>query len=157
MSCCALAAHWLIKEAELPNTKQEVPQAQDRCQHEGAKPEEEKMPVTISCHCGRIRIEVDAELREVVECNCSVCTRSGFLHWYVEPDHVRYLSQGQSVSTYWWRSAAGGQHFCSNCGMAVLRTSTQYPPPLSVNARCIEGIDLAALNIRQFDGKNAYP
>ena len=31
------------------------------------------------------------------------------------------------------------------------------PPPVSVNARCIEGIDLATLTIRQFDGKNLIP
>lgn len=115
------------------------------------------MNVTVSCHCGRIRLEVSAQLTEVVECNCSICVRSGFLHWYVQPDQVRFLTQKQGVSTYWWRSATGGQHFCSNCGTAVLRTSTEYPPPVSVNARCIEGVELASLTIRQFDGKHAYP
>lgn len=115
------------------------------------------MTVSVSCHCGRVRLEVDDEVEEVVECNCSVCTRSGFLHWYVDPEKVRYLTEGQGVSTYWWRSAAGGQHFCTNCGTAVLRTSTQYPPPLSINARCIDAVDLSTLTIRQFDGRNAYP
>ena len=65
--------------------------------------------------------------------------------------------QGQGVSTYWWRSADGGQHFCRTCGIAVIRTSTAYPPPLSINARCIEGIELGALTIRQIDGKHLYP
>jgi hypothetical protein len=115
------------------------------------------MAVYVSCHCGRIRLEVDAELDEVVSCNCSICARSGFLHWYVAPERVKYLTTGQGVSTYWWRSATGGQHFCSNCGIAVVRTSTAYPPPLSINARCIEGIDLSTLKIRDFDGKHAYP
>lgn len=115
------------------------------------------MSVFVSCHCGHIRLEVIAELGEVVECNCSICVRSGFLHWYVEPHQVRFLTEKHGVSTYWWRSATGGQHFCPNCGTAVLRTSTQYPPPVSVNARCIEGIDIASLTIRQLDGKHAYP
>ena len=110
----------------------------------------------VSCHCGRVRLEVEAELAEVVECNCSICQRSGFLHWYVPPESVTYLSETQGVSTYWWRSATGGQHFCPNCGIAVVRISTQFPPPVSINARCSEGIDLATLSIRQFDGRNAY-
>jgi hypothetical protein len=38
-----------------------------------------------------------------------------------------------------------------------VRTSTEYPPPISVNARCIEGVELSTLKIRQFDGKHAYP
>ena len=108
----------------------------------------------VSCHCGRVRLEVDAELAEVYACNCSLCTRSGFLHWYVKPEQVKYLTQGQGMSTYVWRSVTGGQHFCSNCGNAVIRTSTQYPPPISVNARCIEGIDIGTLDIRQGDGRS---
>jgi hypothetical protein len=46
-----------------------------------------------SCHCGGIQIEITAELSEVVECNCSVCRRSGFLHWYVQPEQVRLRRQ----------------------------------------------------------------
>jgi hypothetical protein len=107
----------------------------------------------VSCHCGRIVLEVAAELGTVYACNCSICTRSGFLHWYVEPDQVQLLSPSQLLSTYVYRSIGGGQHFCPSCGNAVFRTSTQYPPPLSVNARCIEGIDIAALDIQPLDGR----
>jgi hypothetical protein len=39
----------------------------------------------------------------------------------------------------------------------VMRISTEFPPPVSVNARCIEAIDLSTLTIRQFDGRHAYP
>ena len=115
------------------------------------------MPYFVSCHCGNLRLEVDAELGEVVECNCSICSRTGFLHWYVKPEQVKLLTQSVSMHTYWWRSATGGQHFCPVCGIAVVRTSTEYPPPVAVNARCIEGVDITTLKIRQFDGKHAYP
>jgi hypothetical protein len=111
----------------------------------------------VSCHCGRIQLEVAAELDEVVECNCSICSRSGFLHWYVAPEQVKLLTQKQQLSTYVWRSATGGQHFCPTCGIAVLRTSTQYPPPISINARCLEEVDIAGLTLRPFDGKHAIP
>src|SRR5262249_31737747 len=117
------------------------------------------MPTTfkVSCHCGNIRLEVTAELSEVVDCNCSICVRSGFLHWYVAPEQVRLESPSRRFSTFVWRSVSGGQHFCPTCGIAVMRTSTQYPPPISINARCLEEVDLASLTIRRFDGKHAYP
>jgi hypothetical protein len=114
-------------------------------------------PFKVSCHCGDIQLEVSAELGEVVECNCSICVRSGFLHWYVAPDQVQLKTQGRLLHTYFWRSATGGQHFCPTCGVAIIRTSTQHPPPVSINARCIEDIDIAALKIRPFDGKHLYP
>jgi hypothetical protein len=114
-------------------------------------------PHRISCHCGLIRLEIAAELGEVVECNCSICSRSGFLHWYVASEEVKLLTQKRQLATYVWRSATGGHHFCPTCGIAVIRTSTQYPPPVSVNARCLEDVDPARLTIRQFDGRHAFP
>jgi len=114
-------------------------------------------PVKVSCHCGNFQLEVSAELGEVVECNCSICVRSGFLHWYVTPEQVKLKTPGRLLHTYLWRSATGGQHFCPTCGIAIIRTSTQYPPPVSINVRCIEDVDIATLNIRPFDGKHEYP
>lgn len=36
-----------------------------------------------SCHCGSVRFEVEGELEQVVECNCSHCSRKGYLLWFV--------------------------------------------------------------------------
>jgi hypothetical protein len=38
---------------------------------------------TLSCHCGAIRLECNAPLERLGECNCSTCGRHGFLHWKV--------------------------------------------------------------------------
>jgi hypothetical protein len=110
-----------------------------------------------SCHCGRIRLEIAGELAEVVACNCSICARSAFLHWYVAPERVTLLSQKERLSTYVWRDVAGGHHFCPTCGIAVIRTSTRYPPPMSINARCLEGVEIDSLKLRPFDGKHLLP
>jgi hypothetical protein len=37
-------------------------------------------PYNLSCHCGAVRLEVDAELSGLTECNCSICARSGRGH-----------------------------------------------------------------------------
>jgi hypothetical protein len=114
---------------------------------------------TVSCHCGRIKFEVTAELRRVRECNCSICGSSGYLHWYIEPGQVKLLTERQSMSSYVWRSLSGFHHFCPICGVAVLRSMVALDQArrLSVNARCVEGIDLATLEIEQWDGKHLVP
>src|SRR5262245_51884510 len=32
-----------------------------------------------SCHCGRVSFEVEGDLGQVMECNCSHCSRKGYL------------------------------------------------------------------------------
>jgi hypothetical protein len=112
-------------------------------------------PYLLSCHCGVIRFEVDAELADLQECNCSTCARHGFLHWKVPVDAVRLITQKVQLSTYLWRDAVGGHHFCPTCGTPLMRTG--YPQHVSLNARCIEGIDIFELAIGRFDGLREMP
>src|SRR5262245_21085165 len=62
-------------------------------------------PYSVSCHCGAIRLSVDAELSGLEECNCSTCGRSGFVHWKVPVDAVRLITQKRMLATYLWRDA----------------------------------------------------
>ncbi len=108
----------------------------------------------LSCHCGAVRLEVNAALTEVLECNCSTCGKSGFLSWYVPTDAVRLASPSVGMSSYYWRFASEGLHFCSNCGTPTHRS---WKDRISVNARCIEDIDVFELETRQIDGKHNVP
>jgi hypothetical protein len=113
-------------------------------------------PYSVSCHCGALRFEVDADLEEVQECNCSTCGRHGFLHWKVPSAAVRLLSKKRLVSVYKWRDVVGGHEFCPTCGVGLLRSG--YPDGIvSLNARCIEGIDLFELRVRRLDGRREMP
>lgn len=110
----------------------------------------------VSCHCGHVRIEVTAELAGLGECNCSTCGRHGFIHWKVPASAVRLLTESRLLSTYCWRDATGGHVFCPTCGTGLMRTG--YPGDrVSINARCIEGIDVFALKVSRFDGRNEMP
>lgn len=43
-----------------------------------------------SCHCGAVRFGIEAPAELVVErCNCSVCSKSGFLHLKLPLSHMR--------------------------------------------------------------------
>ena len=106
-----------------------------------------------SCHCGRIRIEVDGEIESVTECDCSICRMSGYLHWMVDERQVRLSSPEGSVSTYVWGTGVARHLFCSGCGVAPLRRPRSNPGGYSVNVRCLEGVDLDTLPIERFDGR----
>ena len=109
---------------------------------------------TLSCHCGAIRLESNAELDEVTECNCSTCAKHGFLHWKTKPDQVRLASPRAGLSTYVWRFVTEGHHFCKTCGTPIARTGPNY---LSINARCLDDIDIFTLTVRRYDGRNDMP
>lgn len=119
--------------------------------------ENQQMPQihTLSCHCGSIRLAVHTELVGLHECNCSTCARSGFIHWKVPIETVRLLTQKRQLSTYLWRDADAGHHFCPTRGTAMLRTG--YRDRISVNARCLEGVDVFALEVGKYDGRNLMP
>lgn len=112
-------------------------------------------PYKLSCHCGAIRMEVDAALEGLEECNCSTCARSGFIHWKVPFEALRLLTEKRALSTYLWRDAWGGHQFCPTCGTALMRNG--YKGSISVNARCLEGVDVFALEVKRYDGRHLMP
>jgi hypothetical protein len=110
---------------------------------------------TLSCHCGAIQLEVKAELGRVRACNCSICGKSGFLHWYVKPGDVRLKTPSRGLSTYVWREVEAGQHFCPTCGVTMTRTHPDNY--FSVNARCLDGVDVFELEVENYDGLRLIP
>lgn len=107
-----------------------------------------------SCHCGRVRIEVDGELTRVIECNCSICTRKGYLHWIVPRDTFRLLTAESELTTYTFNTGVAKHHFCRTCGVSPFYIPRSDPDKVDVNARCVEGVDLGCLQLGSFDGQN---
>ena len=106
------------------------------------------------CHCGRIRFEVDAELDAVTLCNCSICTRTGYLHWPVDPARVRMLAGDGEWTSYRFGSRVAEHRFCPTCGISPFRIARSDPDKITVNVRCLEGIELDAVEIARFDGRH---
>ena len=47
------------------------------------------------CHCGAVRFEVEATAPiQAIDCNCSMCARTGFLHLIVPASRFRLLAGG---------------------------------------------------------------
>ncbi len=106
------------------------------------------------CHCGRVRFRVTADLDQVTECNCSVCTKKGILHLIVAPDQFELLAGKDDLTTYEFNTRIAKHTFCRHCGMHPFYVPRSDPDKVDVNARCLDGIDPAALAPKRFDGRN---
>lgn len=106
------------------------------------------------CHCGRVRFEVTADIAEITDCNCSICTKKGFLHLIVEPSQFWLIRGQDALTTYRFNTGVARHTFCATCGVHPFYAPRSHPDKVDVNACCIEGLDLTRLKITQFDGRN---
>ena len=106
------------------------------------------------CHCGRVAFEVEGDLRNVEECNCSICTKKAYLHWTVPTDSFRLLTSKENLATYTFNTGIAKHHFCPICGVASFYIPRSDPDKVDVNARCVDGVDLSRLKVSHFDGIN---
>lgn len=107
------------------------------------------------CHCGRVRFEVTApKLASADQCNCSICSKKAYLHWIVPRETFTLLTPWENLETYTFNTGVAKHHFCKICGVAAFYIPRSDPDKVDVNARCVDGVDVATLTIIQFDGKN---
>ncbi len=112
------------------------------------------MTIHGSCHCGKIAFSLDEEMPgEAMECNCSICRRKGYLHHFTTSDRLTLETAREEIQVYRFNKHVIRHQFCRTCGCAPFNEGVGPKGPMvSVNLRCVEGIDLDALTIRQFDG-----
>ena len=107
------------------------------------------------CHCGRVRFEVTAPNDlQVCDCNCSICSKSGFLHLIVPKSRFKLLSGGEALTTYTFNTGTAKHLFCSVCGVKSFYVPRSFPQGYSVNARCLDEDTLGKLTVVPFDGKD---
>ena len=107
-----------------------------------------------ACHCGAIRFEFDGEVTSAEVCNCSICAKTAYLHWYARPEDFRLLAGEEALRDYRFGTRVARNLFCSTCGISAFRRARSDPDLVDINLRCVEGVDLDALRIENFDGRN---
>ena len=106
------------------------------------------------CHCGAVQFEVEApESITCQDCNCSICSKSGYLHLIVPKSAFKLLQDGSTLTTYTFDSAEAKHKFCRICGIKSFYIPRSNPDGYSVNVRCIDP-QPEELIIEKFDGKN---
>ena len=107
-----------------------------------------------SCHCGNISFELEGDIDNLMECNCSICSRRGYLLWFVPKDRVHFKGPEPRMGTYTFNKHMIKHNFCPTCGCAPFSEGTGPggKETVAINLRCADGIDPASLKIIQFDG-----
>src|ERR1700679_639834 len=105
------------------------------------------------CHCGRVRFEVTAPAQlEVADCDCSICSKFGYLHLIVPADRFKLISGREALTTYSFNLHTAKHYFCSTCGVKSFYIPRSSPDGDIVNARCnasgtIESTSVTPFNI----------
>jgi hypothetical protein len=113
------------------------------------------LKLTGSCHCGRVQFEVTVPEEIVVqECNCSICSRSGYLHLIVPRSHFKMLQGEDNLTTYTFDTHEAKHLFCKTCGIKSFYIPRSHPDGYSVNLRCLDQTRFRKITVELFDGKN---
>ena len=107
------------------------------------------------CHCGAVRFFASVpEHVELLDCNCSICAASGYLHLTIPHDQFTLESGVDRLTSYRFGSGAADHLFCATCGVKSFYQPRSHPESWSVNFNCLDfghGVDAVK---RPFDGRN---
>jgi hypothetical protein len=107
------------------------------------------------CHCGAVRFEAEAPADPVAhECNCSICTMTGYLHLIVPASRFRLLRGADSLAEYRFNTGVARHLFCRHCGVKSFYVPRSNPDGYSVNLRCVDPATLGHVRIEPFDGRD---
>jgi hypothetical protein len=108
-----------------------------------------------SCHCGNVRFEVETDLDTVMQCNCSICSRAGYLLAFVPADKFKLVSGAGAQSDYQFNKKHIHHLFCSTCGVRSFGhgKGPDGSEMYAINVRTLEGVDLDALKVKKVNGK----
>jgi hypothetical protein len=107
------------------------------------------------CHCGKVRFEVEMDLGPVLECSCSHCSKKGFLLAFAPID--AFTQTAGDTREYLFNTHRIRHQFCTVCGTEPFATGEgpDGQKMAAINARCIDGVDLGALQRQAYDGAAA--
>ena len=110
---------------------------------------------TGGCHCRRVRFEVDAPADvEVLDCNCSMCRMTGFLHLIVPAARFRLTAGEDALQEYRFNTGTARHLFCRHCGIKSFYVPRSHPDGFSVNLRCLDPGTVGTTRIVPFDDNN---
>ncbi|RZJ32417.1 MAG: GFA family protein [Brevundimonas sp.] len=112
-----------------------------------------------SCHCGAVAYEVDTDLSQVIDCNCSHCFRKGLWLTFVKPEAFRLRTGEPQLAEYLFNKHNIHHHFCPTCGVEPFGRGTDPggEPMVAVNIRTLTDIEPFSIKPSyRFDGRHKF-
>ena len=110
--------------------------------------------VSGGCHCGAVRFRATMPDPPVpaLDCNCSVCAMTGYMHIMVPHEAFELVTGRDALTRYRFGTGAAEHLFCSTCGVKSFYQPRSHPEAWSINANCLDAA--VELRIDPFDGRN---
>jgi len=109
---------------------------------------------TGGCHCGRVRFELSAPEDVLVsECNCSICSKSGYLGLVVSRSRFKLLAGEDCLTTYSFNTGIAKHLFCRHCGIKSFYVPRSHPHGYNVNVRCLDPGTVKNMTVKPFNGR----
>lgn len=113
------------------------------------------MKIAGGCHCGKVRFEAEVpETVELLDCNCSICRATGFLHLVVPHADFRLLTDADALTSYRFGTRAANHLFCATCGIKSFYQPRSHPEAWSVNWNALADEPRPLASVAAFDGRN---
>lgn len=112
-------------------------------------------PMTGTCHCGLVRVTVPRRPEQVTQCNCTLCTKTGFRGVYFASDELVIEGKVDSYVRTDLKQAYLATHRCTACGVVTHWTPLSEPPHerVGINARLFDGA-FDDLPVQEVDGRS---
>lgn len=110
-----------------------------------------------SCHCGKVNFEVEADIKKAIDCNCSHCSRKGFLLSFVPKENFKMNLQENDLTLYQFNKHMIEHRFCPVCGCQAFgfgKDPATGAEMVAVNIRCLENIDIDSIEKQKVSGKD---
>jgi hypothetical protein len=106
------------------------------------------------CHCGRVRFEITAPEEILVhDCNCSICSKSGYLGLLVSRSRFTLLEGDECLTSYTFNTGVAKHLFCRYCGIKSFYVPRSHPHGYNVNLRCLDPGTVKNMTVRPFNGQ----
>lgn len=105
-----------------------------------------------SCHCGRVRFRITAEIVELTTCDCSLCVKRNAVMAKVPERDLTILQGEENLTLYEWNTRRAKHYFCKRCGIYVFHRKRAAPDRFGVNVFCLDAFDPASVPVRPTDG-----
>ncbi len=113
------------------------------------------MKIMGGCHCGQVRFEVETPRDvELLDCNCSICAKTGFRHLIVAHRDLQLLSGEGALVHYRFGTGQAEHLFCGTCGVKSFYQPRSHPDCWSVNYNALDDPAALRASAKAFDGRN---
>ena len=101
------------------------------------------LPLKGKCHCGSVKFTINTKIRDLRRCNCSMCSRKGFVMGTALIDELTITSGKKNLTSYKWNTKIAEHFFCKICGINTHHKRRSDPNQYGYNIGCIEGFEMS--------------